>query len=144
MKQVDGTGKVIIDRLRQNGLKVTRQRKLISEIFLEKSHVTVEELYREVRDRGPGISRITVYRLLKLLCRIGLARERHFQGRLTNFDNIARKEHHDHLICERCGRIVEFSSERIEAMQREIARRRGFVITRHRLEISGICRDCRR
>jgi Fur family ferric uptake transcriptional regulator len=136
-------GSRIIRGLRRNGLKVTRQRRILARVFEEMDHVTVDELYDEVSRRDPGVGRITVYRFLKALCGAGMARERHFDDGFSRFDNVVAKEHHDHLICERCGRIVEFSCDRIEALQEEISRSRGFVIHGHRLEIRGLCRDCR-
>jgi len=93
--------------------------------------------------RDPHIGQVTVYRTLKQLCRMGMARERHFRVNHTVYDNVVRKTHHDHLICTRCGRIIEFSNEDIERIQREVAKQVGFKMTGHRLEISGVCRECR-
>jgi len=144
MKRRNGTGDPIMSHIRHSGYKVTHQRELLSGAFLKFDHVSVENLHREILKKDPGIGYITVYRFLKLLCHLGLAQERHFGSEKTVYDNILWKEHHDHLICIRCGRIVEFSSDEIEKLQLKIAKKRGFFITHHKLEISGICMKCRK
>lgn len=131
--------------LRDRGLKTTSQRDDIARVFFGTDrHVSVEELYGEVRGVNPRIGYATVYRTLRLLKEAGLAAERHFDDAEARYEQAAGdEEHHDHFICERCQRIVEFSNDEIEALQESIARKLGFVITRHRLELYGICRDCR-
>ena len=85
----------------------------------------------------------TVYRTLKLLKECGLAEERHFADGQARFENVEAEHHHDHLICESCGRIIEFVQPRIEELQEELAHRYGFVATTHKMEIYGICKECR-
>lgn len=133
------------DWLRDRGLKTTSQRDDIARVFFGTDrHLSVEELYGEVRRVNPRIGYATVYRTLRLLKEAGLAAERHFDDAEARYEQTAEdEEHHDHFICERCQRIVEFSNDEIEALQEAIARKLGFVITRHRLELYGICRDCR-
>ena len=93
--------------LAKNGLKLTRQR----EIILEADHITAEELHRELsRKKKHLLGLATIYRTLKLLCEVGIAQERHFGDTKTLYDNVSRKGHHDHLICNQCGRITEFES----------------------------------
>jgi Fur family ferric uptake transcriptional regulator len=129
--------------LREQRLKSTAQRDAIVEVFLDGvGHVSVEELYGRVRQRNPGIGYATVYRTMKLLTECGVADERHFRNGEARYE-IAEKDHHDHLICERCGKIVEFNSEELERQQERIARFLGFVVSRHRMELYGICTDCR-
>jgi len=130
--------------LREQRLKSTAQRDVIVEVFLEGSgHASVEELYGRVRKRNPRIGYATVYRTMKLLTECGIADERHFRNGEARYE-IAEKEHHDHLICERCGKIVEFEEDRIEALQEEAARKLGFELRGHKMELYGICGDCRR
>jgi Fur family ferric uptake transcriptional regulator len=128
--------------LEQHGLKHTKQRDAILIAFLEaKSHVTSEELFTILREKSPGIGHTTVYRTMKLLCDAGLAQERHFADGGTRYE--VEHEHHDHLICTHCGKIIEFECEMIEDTQNEIAKRHGFRILRHRHELYGHCEDCR-
>ncbi|MEO8605018.1 MAG: transcriptional repressor [bacterium] len=132
------------DHLRVQRLKSTAQRDTIVRAFLESQrHISVEELYNEVRRRNPRIGYATVYRTMKLLTESGVAAVRHFRDGEARYES-AEKRHHDHMICESCGKIVEFEEARIEALQEEIAKRLGFQFTGHKMELYGICRDCRR
>lgn len=128
--------------LEQHGLKHTKQRGLILDIFLHaKKHVTSDELYQSVRAQHPAIGYTTVYRTMKLLCDAGLAEEHHFDDGVTRYE--IEHEHHDHLVCTRCGRIIEFECRSIEATQNRIAGEHGFVVLRHRHELYGHCSECR-
>ncbi len=128
--------------LEDHNLKHTRQREAILEVFLKaRGHITAEELYEKVRERYPKIGFTTVYRTLKLLCEAGLASERHFGDGPTRYE--IEHEHHDHLVCVRCGRIVEFECSMIESAQDRIADEYGFRLLRHRHELYGHCPRCR-
>lgn len=128
--------------LEQNQLKHTKQRELILSAFLEaKRHITSEDLYQTVRELHPNIGYTTVYRTMKLLVEAGLATERHFDDGITRYE--IEQEHHDHLVCLKCGGIQEFECEMIEATQEEIAERHEFQVLRHRHELYGHCRECR-
>ena len=130
--------------IKEQGLKATAQREDIAQVFFAITrHISVEELYSEVRQINPRVGYATVYRTLKLLKECGLAEERHFADGQARFENIEAERHHDHLICERCGRIIEFVQPRIEELQEELAQRYGFVATTHKMEIYGICKACR-
>ncbi len=129
--------------LEDHGLKHTRQRDLILDVFLEKTgHTTFEELYQRAREQASNIGYTTVYRTMKLLCEAGLASEHHFDDGITRYE-IAH-EHHDHLVCIGCGKIVEFECEMIEATQLEIAKRYKFQVLRHRHELYGHCEQCQK
>jgi Fur family ferric uptake transcriptional regulator len=128
--------------LDDHNLRHTRQRDAILDVFLEaKGHITSEEIYQQVRERHPHIGFTTVYRTMKLLCEAGLAHERKFEDGVTRYE--IEHEHHDHLVCVRCGKIVEFECKMIETAQNEIAGRYGFRVLRHRHELYGHCRSCR-
>lgn len=128
--------------LEEHGLKHTKQREAILEVFLgAKGHVTSEEIYQAVREHYPQIGYTTVYRTLKLLCDAGVANERHFDDGVARYE--IEHEHHDHLVCLKCGKIVEFECAMIEATQDEIAARYGFRVLRHRHELYGHCANCR-
>ena len=106
-----------------------------------RGHITGEELYQRVREKHPQIGYTTVYRTMKLLCEAGLASERHFDDGVTRFE--IEHEHHDHLVCMRCGKIVEFECSMIEQAQNEIVKRYGFRLLRHRHELYGHCPSAR-
>jgi Fur family ferric uptake transcriptional regulator len=130
--------------LREQKLKSTAQRDAIVRVFLDsRRHISVEELYNEVRSQNPRIGYATVYRTMKLLTECGIADERHFRNGEARYE-AAEKKHHDHLICVRCGKIVEFQELRIESLQEETAQKLGFALSGHKMELYGTCRDCRR
>lgn len=130
--------------IKEQGLKATAQREDIAQAFFSTNrHVSVEELYNEVRRLNPRVGYATVYRTMKLLKECGLAAERHFADGQARFENVEEERHHDHIICERCGRIVEFIQPQIEQLQEAVAQRFGFVATTHKMEIYGICKECR-
>lgn len=129
--------------LSEKGLKVTRQREVILAEFLRAgSHLSIDELYLRVRRKNPRIGYATVYRTLKLFAECGIAEPRQFGDGHTRYESTSPDEHHDHLICTGCGKIVEFEDPQIEDLQLKVARQHGFIIERHRLNLYGRCRDC--
>ena len=130
--------------LRERGLKSTSQRDDIAKVFFAaEGHLSIEELYTAVKRVNPRVGYATVYRTLKLLKECGLAAERHFDDGQARYEAVEETQQHDHIICERCGKIVEFSSQELERLQERIGRFLGFVVGRHRMELYGICADCR-
>jgi Fur family ferric uptake transcriptional regulator len=127
------------------GLNASKARDAVVEIFLStKDHIDLQALYALARKRYPGVGFATVYRTMKLLEEAGIAHARHFgDARETLYEVAAGRSHHDHLICERCGRIVEFISPEIEKLQDQVAARHGFTLSRHRHELYGVCASCR-
>lgn len=126
--------------IRKAGLKVTLPRVKILEI-LESSndrHMTAEDVYKTLLERGEEIGLATVYRVLTQFVTAGLAEKHHFEGGQAVFE-LDRGSHHDHLVCEHCGRVEEFVDETIEKCQEEIARKRGWKIRDHSLIIYGVC-----
>jgi Fur family ferric uptake transcriptional regulator len=127
--------------LEDHNLKHTKQRDVILDAFLSaEKHVTSDELYQMIRDQNPNIGYTTVYRTMKLLCEAGLAQERHFDDGVTRYE--IEQQHHDHLVCVKCGKIIEFECRMIEASQDEIAAQYRFRVLRHRHELYGHCEDC--
>jgi Fur family ferric uptake transcriptional regulator len=127
----------------QKGLKSTRQRDLIADTFLAQGgHLNVEELLERVRGADPRVSAATVYRTMKLLTECGLAVPRRFDDGQTRYEAAAGRHHHDHLICKQCQAIIEFEDDRIETLQEAVARRHGFIVTNHKLELYGLCANC--
>lgn len=129
--------------VRDNGLKATRQRDRIVDVFLRsRGHLSIDDLLEKVRRADPRISAATVYRTVKLLEEAGVADKRHFEGRSTRYER-SSADHHDHLICMQCGRIDEFENDRIETLQDQVAASFGYEVVSHRHEIYGLCPDCR-
>jgi len=120
-------------------LNVTEQREAIVEQFLRtREHVSIDELLVKVRKRHPKVGYATVYRTLKLLVDSGLAVERQFGDGQARYEVVG--DHHDHLICVKCGLILEFEDDEIERLQDNIAKRLGgFTVLRHRHELYGLC-----
>jgi len=127
----------------KKGLKSTRQRDIILEVFLSTGrHISIEELYLKLREKYPNIGYATVYRTLKLFAESGIAREIRFGDGQTRYEYATEGEHHDHLVCTRCGAIIEFENESIEQLQQDVAKSHGFKIINHKLELYGICSGC--
>jgi len=127
------------------GLKSTRQRDVIADTFLSAhGHLNVEELLERVRELDDRISAATVYRTMKLLTECGLAAPRRFDDGQTRYEPAIGRHHHDHLICKECGTIIEFEDDRIEHLQAAVAKRHGFLVTHHKLEMYGLCSDCQK
>lgn len=130
--------------LHDKGLKSTRQRDDIASFFLQQDkHFTVEELYNEIKKSYPQIGYATVYRTLKLLMKAGLATECQFVDGLTRFEPVHEGEHHDHLVCLKCGKIIEFENDKIEQLQIEVARELDFELTNHKCVLYGYCNKCK-
>lgn len=130
--------------LEERGLNDSKAREAIVDAFLEVTdHVDLETLLEVARRRNPSVGMATVYRTMKLMEEAGLAHVRHFGSGAALYEVAVGREHHDHLICEACGRIVEFVSPEIEKLQDDIAARNGFKIHRHSHEMYGVCASCR-
>jgi len=128
------------DYLRVNGLKTTKQRQIILEVFLEMDrHVTLDELLLAAQKVYPNLGMATIYRTMRLFVEASIAHERKFDGGITRYEPANEGEHHDHLICTLCGHIFEFEDEIIEERQESIATLYGLSITDHKLEIYGTC-----
>jgi len=124
------------------GGKRSKSRARVIEVFFRTgTHVTVEELTHAVRKRNRSVGSATVYRTVKLLARLGYAKELDFGDGLKRYEsNLVA--HHDHLVCQECGVVSEFKEPRIETLQEQVAKEHGFLPTMHRLDIYGYCRQC--
>lgn len=137
--------KLFQEFIARKGLKTTRQRDTVLECFLSSDHhMSTEDLYLKVRAKHPTIGFATVYRTLKLFAESGIAREIHFGDGQTRYEHVEEGEHHDHMICTRCGAVTEFENESIERLQAEVAEQFGFEVEKHKLELYGICQKCRK
>jgi Fur family ferric uptake transcriptional regulator len=129
--------------IKARGLRQSGQRDRVVETFLsQKGHLSAEELLSQVRIKDKRVGLTTIYRTLKLLTESGLAVERKFNRQISTFEPARLGQHHDHLICLGCGRISEFENKGIETLQEDVARKHGFFITHHVLELYGTCREC--
>src|SRR5205085_8073025 len=136
---------VFLKHIQKQGLKRTAQRDLILDVFLRtEDHVSGEDLYQLVREKDPTVGQTTVYRTLRLLTDAGLAREVRFGDGRARYEHNYKHQHHDHMICSDCGKISEFYSPELEAIQDAMAVTYRFELTQHLLRMIGICADCRR
>lgn len=147
MKDVD---RLFEDYLRKRDLRLTKQRaEILRAIFATHRHVTAEELYEmmrvDERAKKLRISRATVYRTLALLAEGGFVEALEI-GRDggTLYEHVLGHEHHDHMVCTRCGRILEFHDDELEALQEKVVARHGFRPASHRLNIYGTCERCQK
>ena len=130
--------------LRKAGLKVTLPRMKILDI-LEGSgarHQSAEDVYKVLLDMGEDIGLTTVYRVLTQFEAAGLVKRHHFEGGHSVFE-LNQGDHHDHILCVKCGRVDEFVDEIIEQHQKDIATRLGYELTDHCLYMYGICSQCK-
>ncbi len=135
-----------LDFLAHKGLRLTRPRRAIIEaVFNTEKHFTADELLEWARRRDKSVSRATVYRTLPLLTASGLVREMDFGQDHKFYDpNYAEHPHHNHIICQDCGKIVEFESQQIEQLGNEVSRGLGFAVRAHRLQITATCEEFRK
>ena len=132
-------------QIKQAGLKVTLPRMKILEILETGGegarHLRAEDVYRILLTRGEVVGLATVYRVLTQFEAAGLVSRHNFEGGHAFFE-LERGTHHDHLVCIKCGRVVEFLDEAIEERQRAIAAEHGFTLEDHTLNILGLCPNC--
>ena len=131
----------ILERLEEKGLRLTDQRRVIAEVLSESTdHPDVEELYARAAERDGRISLATVYRTVKLFEEAGLLDKLEFGDGRARYED-AERAHHDHLIDIQTGEVIEFVDPEIEALQEKIARRLGYRLKGHRLELYGVPLD---
>jgi len=132
--------------LKNAGLKVTLPRLKILEILekqIDEHHLTAEKVYKILLSEDEDIGLATVYRVLTQFEAAGLVTRHHFEGGNSVFE-LAKGDHHDHILCMKCGKVDEFTDELIEARQKEIAQNLGYELTDHSLYLYGYCAACRK
>ena|SRR5262252_1845451 len=130
--------------LEKRGLKLTAERQaLFDELFARHEHFEADELLVRLRSKHTKISRATIYRTLDLLVDSGIVGRVRIGESGYRYERLRAGEHHDHLICTECGRVVEFYEPRIEDLQDEVCERHGFLAISHSHQLRGICRRCR-
>jgi Fur family ferric uptake transcriptional regulator len=126
--------------LRKAGLKVTLPRIKILEL-LENStihHLSAEDVYKALLEQGEDVGLATVYRVLTQFESAGIVERHHFEGGHSVFE-ISQGEHHDHIVCIMCNKVLEFNDDVIEAQQHKVAESLGFTLTDHALHLYGVC-----
>ncbi|MEZ4457709.1 MAG: Fur family transcriptional regulator [Gemmatimonadales bacterium] len=130
--------------LRDRRLPVTRQRIAVAEMLLASDdHPSVDVLRRRLEERGDRVGMATLYRSVEALVKSGLVRERDFGEGFKRYEPARESAEHAHLVCDRCGSVVEFGPDRLERMLRLTADEHHFQYDRHRVEIHGVCESCR-
>ena len=128
----------IEDRCLEKGLKMTEQRRVIARVLSEADdHPDAAEVYQRAADLDPRISMATVYRTIRLFEDCNVLERLNFGDGRVRYEEASR-EHHDHLIDVKSGKIIEFQNTEIERLQREVAREFGYELVDHRLELYGI------
>jgi Fur family ferric uptake transcriptional regulator len=129
----------------RKGLKTTKERNLLfDEIFSTHRHFDADDLVARMREKGKKISRATVYRTLELLFECGLVGRVRLNEEKYRYERLRKGEHHDHLVCTGCGRVIEFVEPRIEELQDAVCRRNDFTPTSHSHQIWGLCGSCKK
>lgn len=136
----------IVDALRKRGNKVTPQRLITIEVLLNlgQQHFSVEELYQGVKRCNPEVGMSTIYRTVQILEEMGLITKRNFDDGFARYElcEMDEKHWHHHLICLECGKVIEMQDEYLEALEKEIEEKKGFIVINHELKVYGYCSDC--
>jgi len=136
--------KIFRKYLEKRGLKLTSERQaLFDELFARHEHMEADELLVRLRTNHKKISRATIYRTLDLLVDAGIVGRVRIGETGYRYERLRAGEHHDHLICNECGRVIEFFEPAIESLQDEVCERYGFLALSHSHQLRGICRQCR-
>ena len=124
---------------------VSRQREQVLAAFIKaKNHPTVDDIYNTIRRKNLKIGLATVYRTMRAICDSGLAGEVDFGDGVRRFEHKYWRQHHYHLVCIKCGRVIEVTSGKIEKLQKKLAKQHNFIPSRDTMKIFGICSKCQR
>ena len=131
--------------LKKAGLKATLTRLKILELLEngDARHMSAEDVYKRLLELGEDVGLATVYRVLTQFESAGLVSRHHFEGGHSVFE-LNQGTHHDHLVCDKCGKVEEFFEETIERCQNKVAEKLGYKITDHSLYIYGVCPECQK
>jgi Fur family ferric uptake transcriptional regulator len=133
----------VAEVLRAKGRRITAQRRLVLEIIAQrKGHLDAGEIHRWARKKDPRISLSTVYRNLNLLKELGLISELHLDQEHHHYEVKEQTEHY-HLICSRCGKIVEFDNPLVGKLTAQVGKEKGFSVERVHMDLVGLCDECR-
>lgn len=130
--------------LRRRGYKLTPQRRaVLRTVALSQDHLTPAAIYDRVRQQHPGIGLLTVYRTLQILTELGFICEVHAGGSCGSYI-VGSPEHHHHLICSNCGKVINFTGCNLSELEQRLSQQTGFEIESHLLEFLGCCRSCQK
>ena len=139
------TKRKIATALRQQGYKITPQRKaIIQTIIQNREHLTPHDIYEKVQKDYPTIGLVTVYRTIEILAQVGLICEVHAGGSCHSYLIRRPMEHHHHLICSDCGKVLDFTDCGLSKLEENLSQETGFEIHSHLLEFLGRCRECQK
>ncbi|MBK9293546.1 MAG: transcriptional repressor [Oligoflexia bacterium] len=137
--------KTFEEHLKLNKMRMTQERRqLFSLVMSLKTHFNSEEVLEKIKKKNLQVSRATVYRVLPVLVKANLIQQSLLQEGQAHFEVKWNKDHHDHLICSVCNKIIEFKDNTIEILQREIATKYGFYLEDHVMELVGKCKTCKK
>lgn len=131
-------------RLKERGVRLTDQRRLVVRRAVAFLHFIAEELVKDVQTIDPSVARGTIYRTLALLHQAGVVEKHDFRYGAPNYEVTFGKAHHDHLMCIQCGEIIEYQEPRVERLQQEVVRRYGYKLMSHTHKLYGLCPACQR
>ena len=138
------TERKVVTALRQHSYKLTPQRRIVIQaISSTREHLTPAAIYEKVHQNNPNIGLVTIYRTLEILTKLKLICELR-SGNSCRSYTISAPGHHHHLICSRCGKVVDFPSCALEKVQRSLSKQTGFKIDGHLLEFIGLCQACQK
>jgi Fur family ferric uptake transcriptional regulator len=137
--------KFFVQYLRDNNLKVTKERlMLLEELFNSSGHLDADSLLFQLRNQGKRVSRATIYRTLDLLVQCGLARKSRLGREHYVYERVTPGKRHDHMVCTGCGRIIEFYDADLDERQRQVCLEHNFRPSFYSLQIQGLCAECQR
>lgn len=131
-----------IELLKNNQQKITNHKRAIIELFADYKHLDANAITRHLQDRSIKISLATIYRILGVFEENGIITKHNFGDNQAIYELNQADEHHDHLICIKCGGVTEFINQQIEDLQKMIAIENSFKLLSHTLNIYGYCKSC--
>ena len=135
--------KIFREFLEKKRCKLTKERAaILSEVFSNHGHFDPEDLFFKIREKEAKASRASVYRTLQLLLECGLVEQVERVDKHAHYEHTFGHKHHDHLICLRCGRVMQIYSEKLEQLQKNLCKKEKFRCLTHTLEIKGYCEKC--
>jgi len=142
-EQIQTAENVFREYLRDRGLKYTDERQeLLQAVMRNDEHFEAEQLLLQLHQAGSRVAKATIYRTLPLLVSCGIVKAVQFSNDRVHYEHTYGQDPHDHMVCRRCGRIIEFDSSDVDRLRAALAARHGFYAVSHRLQIMGLCQQC--
>lgn len=134
---------VFRNHLRNHGIKYTSaRRKILDAVLALEDHFGAEQVLYLLKERGWKVGKATVYRTLPILVECDILKQVRFDVKQAHYEHAFGEGPHDHMVCRRCGRIVEFGAEEVIALRQRIAQQYHFHVISHRFQLSGLCWEC--